>query len=252
MPSRVAVVTGAGGDIGGACAQRLTGTAEVVVCVDRDADRLAATAARLGPAAVPVVADADDPAFGPTVAEAAASLGTTVAAVHALAYEEHTPADELSLRSLQRSLAAGPVAAFSLFQQLSAQGCLASGSALTAIGSLHARLPFARTLGYNAAHAALAQVVMTLAHEWAPRGIRVNLVAPGWIRTQGEAQLYGEDLLDRTAAALPMGRFGTAEEVAAAVGFLSGEASGYISGTCLTVDGALGVSLARLPIGSTQ
>src|SRR5258706_305233 len=86
--------------------------------------------------------------------------------------------------------------------------------------SLHADYPFRHCLGYNAAHGALAQVVRTLAHEWAGRGVRVNAVVPGWIRTPGEVALYGDSALDATAAALPFGRFGTAAEVAAAVDFL--------------------------------
>ncbi|MFD0480206.1 SDR family oxidoreductase [Nonomuraea thailandensis] len=59
--------------------------------------------------------------------------------------------------------------------------------------------------------------------------------------------LYGEERLDQAAAGLPFRRFGTPEEVADAVGFLSSDAAAYISGSTLTVDGALSVSMARLP-----
>ncbi|TCO55859.1 SDR family NAD(P)-dependent oxidoreductase [Actinocrispum wychmicini] len=249
MARQVAVVTGAGGDIGGACARRLAASRDVVLCVDRDsarADETARSIAEHGGRAEVVAADAADPVFGAAVAAAAADLGDVTAVVHALAYEEHVDAVELSRDSLLRSVEVGPVAAFELFRALVRADRLPTGAALTAIGSLHAEHPFPRCLGYNAAHAALAQIVRTLAHEWAPRRIRVNAVVPGWIRTRGEALLYQESYLDSMAARLPFGRFGTVDDVAGAVDYLSSVGASYVSGTLLTVDGALGVSRAVL------
>jgi NAD(P)-dependent dehydrogenase (short-subunit alcohol dehydrogenase family) len=252
MSERVAIVTGAGGDIGGACARSLARTHDLVLCVDRDGERAAATAGKIGDRARVLVADAADAGFATAISGAAARLGVTAAVVHALAHEEHCAADALSRESLELSLALGPVAAFTLFRELRASGRLGPGAALTVIGSLHASLPFPRTLGYNAAHAALTQVVRTLAHEWAGQGVRVNAVVPGWISTRGEADLYGQGYLDSVASRLPMGRMGTADDVAAAVRFLSSDDASYVSGTFLTVDGALAVSLARLPEGGHE
>jgi NAD(P)-dependent dehydrogenase (short-subunit alcohol dehydrogenase family) len=249
MPEQVAVVTGAGGGIGAACARALA-RSRTVICADLAADRAAATAAAIeqaGGRAEAMAADVADPGFAAGVVARAARIGPVAAAVHAVAHEEHASAEDLTADSMHRSLAVGPVAAFALFRELLTREALAAGAALTAIGSLHATLPFRRCLGYNAAHGALAQVVRTLAHEWAGRGIRVNAVVPGWIRTPGEVALYGEAALDAAAAALPFGRFGAAEDVAAAVEFLSSQQASYISGAMLTVDGALAVSLARLP-----
>ncbi|MFI5910093.1 SDR family NAD(P)-dependent oxidoreductase [Dactylosporangium sp. NPDC051541] len=245
MPDRVAVVVGAGGDIGGACARRLARTHGAVLCVDRDP-------ARVAPAgwARTLTADAADPAFADTVVAAAAGIGPVGAVVHAVAFEEHAPAVTVTRASVERSLAVGPLAALSLFRGLVAAEALAAGASLVAIGSLHATVPFPDCVGYNAAHGALAQIVRTLAHEWAPRRIRVNAVVPGWIRTAGEAGLYGDGHLDRVAALLPLGRFGTAEDVAAAVGYVCSDEAGYVSGSFLTVDGGLGASLARLPGGA--
>jgi NAD(P)-dependent dehydrogenase (short-subunit alcohol dehydrogenase family) len=167
--------------------------------------------------------------------------------VHALAYEEHRAAVDFSLESMLTSYRVGPLAAFGLFRAVAVSGSVAPGASFTAIGSLHERQPFRRCLGYNAAHAALGQVVRTLAHEWASRGLRVNAVVPGWIATPGEVALYGQDHLDAAASRLPSGSLGTVEQVAAAVAFVSSADAGYVSGSFLTVDGALGVSLARLP-----
>ncbi|MET9020046.1 SDR family NAD(P)-dependent oxidoreductase [Actinopolymorpha sp. NPDC004070] len=253
-PATVAIVTGAGGGIGGACARALAASHDTVLCVDRDLDRARETVTaieRAGGSGVPLAADAADPAFGEDVAAAAAAAGQVRSAVHALAHEEHVPALELSLDSVRLSFTLGPLAAFAVFRALAvAPTPPPPGAAFTVIGSLHEKHAFARCLGYNAAHGALGQVVRTLAHEWAGRRIRVNAVVPGWIATPGEVVLYGEQHLARAGRALPFGAMGDVGQVAAAVAFLSSPAADYISGSFLTVDGALSVSLARLPEGN--
>lgn len=86
--------------------------------------------------------------------------------------------------------------------------------------------------GYSAAKAGLVGLTKALALEVAAAGITVNAVAPGWIDTASATDL------ERTAgAAAPVGRSGTAAEVAAALGFLASEAASYITGTLLVVDG---------------
>ncbi|MFF1815962.1 SDR family NAD(P)-dependent oxidoreductase [Kribbella sp. NPDC058245] len=237
----LAVVVGAGGGIGGACARTLAQQYDAVLCVDRDLAAARRTAAEID-RAVALAADAGEVGFGRLVGDAAAAIGPVGCAVYAVAYEEHAPAVDLSRESLLRSLLIGPVGAFEFFRGLTP----APGASYIAIGSLHETQPFANCLGYNAAHGALGQVVRTLAHEWADRGIRVNAVVPGWIATPGEEDLYGAEQLAAAGRLLPLGRHGRPEEVAAAVGFLASEAAGYISGSFLTVDGALSSSLAQL------
>jgi NAD(P)-dependent dehydrogenase (short-subunit alcohol dehydrogenase family) len=250
----VAIVIGAGGEIGGACARSLGGPGVVVLCVDRNEEAARETSSRIrsaGGEAEPFVADASDSAFAAAVVTRAMELGPVIAAIHAIAHEEHVEAIAISLESINRSFALGPIAAFSLFRELASRAALASGAGLTVIGSLHATHAFEDALGYNLAHAALAQMVSTLAHEWAGDGIRVNAVVPGWIRTRGEAAFYEDGYLDEAGLKLPMRHFGTPDDIAGAVHYLSSRQAAYVSGCFLTVDGALGASLATLP-GASQ
>ncbi len=106
---------------------------------------------------------------------------------------------------------------------------------VTSVGADRA-LP--RLAAYSASKAALASLTRTLAVEWAPRGVRVNAVAPAYIDTDMTAEVKRRERLrgwveDRT----PLGRFGRPEEVAWAVVFLASEAASYITGTTLYVDG---------------
>jgi Tropinone reductase 1 len=91
---------------------------------------------------------------------------------------------------------------------------------------------------YGMSKAGLAQLTKNLACEWATDGIRVNAVAPWYIRTQRTAvKLANAEYLDEVLERTPMRRIGEPEEVAAAIAFLCLPASSYITGECIAVDG---------------
>ncbi|MEM7275172.1 MAG: 3-oxoacyl-ACP reductase FabG [Actinomycetota bacterium] len=93
---------------------------------------------------------------------------------------------------------------------------------------------------YSASKAGLVGLGRSLAREFASRGITVNLVAPGPINTDMLAAV-GEETMAAMSAAVPVGRIGEPDEVAAAIEFLASEAAGYITGASLAVDGGLGM-----------
>jgi NAD(P)-dependent dehydrogenase (short-subunit alcohol dehydrogenase family) len=112
------------------------------------------------------------------------------------------------------------------------------GGSIVNVSSIHGVRAHERMIAYAASKGGLEMVTRTLAIEWATRGIRVNAVAPGYLETDMTIGLrqhrrWREALLAR----VPMGRFGAPGEVVPAVVFLAAEASSYITGTTVYIDG---------------
>lgn len=113
-----------------------------------------------------------------------------------------------------------------------------AGSSIVNVGSVSGQTHVRTGAPYGMSKAALHQLTRNLAVEWAEDGVRVNSVAPWYIRTRRTSgALADPDYLDEVLLRTPMGRIGEPEEVAAAVAFLCLPASSYITGECIAVDG---------------
>ncbi len=113
-----------------------------------------------------------------------------------------------------------------------------AASAIVNVGSVSGITHVRSGVVYGMTKAALQQMTRNLACEWAEDGIRVNSVAPWYIRTRRTSgPLSDADYYDEVIARTPMRRIGEPEEVAAAVGFLCLPASSYVTGECIAVDG---------------
>jgi 3-oxoacyl-[acyl-carrier protein] reductase len=124
---------------------------------------------------------------------------------------------------------------------------------IVAITSLSVKQPVDGLILSNTARAGVAGLMKTLANELAPEGVTVNVVCPGYTRTDRLVELARrmsaqegvseETITGRWTAQIPMGRLGEAEELAAVVAFLCSEPASYVTGTCLAVDGGAVKSL---------
>jgi NAD(P)-dependent dehydrogenase (short-subunit alcohol dehydrogenase family) len=125
--------------------------------------------------------------------------------------------------------------------QVAAQDMLRRGSgSIVNITSINATEAFPERLAYCASKAAVNMMTQVLAIEWASRGIRVNAVAPGVVRTPLTERLIGSGIIDEAfyVDRIPVGRLGSPDEIARSVVFLADdEAATFITGTTLVVDG---------------
>ena len=113
------------------------------------------------------------------------------------------------------------------------------------ISSASAETGLPGQVAYTAAKAGLVGMARTLAAEWGPRGIRVNVVMPGVIATP-KVKALPDAVKDGIAAALPLGRLGEPAEIAGTVAFLLSPAAAYITGNVIRVDGGYGLNTASL------
>jgi 3-oxoacyl-[acyl-carrier protein] reductase len=112
--------------------------------------------------------------------------------------------------------------------------------AIVNMGSLSSFLALRETPAYTASKAGLLGLTRALADKWAPDGIRVNLVAPGFIRTRMTGRMRDDEKFEgRLLKAVPMRRWGEPEEVADVTLFLASPRASYITGQSVAIDGGL-------------
>ncbi|MGW3107911.1 SDR family NAD(P)-dependent oxidoreductase [Streptomyces sp. NPDC001100] len=236
------LVTGAARGIGAAVARRLAEEGARVLVTDADPAEAAKTAAalrELGLAATAFGCDvADREAVERTVAHAVATFGGLDVLVNSAAHcspdlplFEDQPDDEWA-RDIDITLTGPYRCCRAALPHLAASG----RGAVVNIGSVNGIQDFGNH-AYSAAKAGLASLTRTLAGHAAKRGVRVNLVMPGTVRTS--AWEGREDDLDAVRGLYPLGRVGEPEDIAAAVAFLASHDASWITGTALTVDGGL-------------
>jgi glucose 1-dehydrogenase len=244
---RVVIVTGASLGIGRACALAFgKAGASVVVNFRSHADQAEAVVREVfqaGGKAVAVQADvADQAAVEKMVAETVRHFGRLDIAVSNAAYSDRELFYQADMAGFRRTVDVTMWGAFYLMraasQQMIKQG---GGGAICIVSSPHAFIPAPRAMAYNMSKAAIEHMARTAAIEVAEFEIRVNCIQPGWTDTPGELKFASRETLDTAGAKIPLGRLGTAEEMAEGVLFLCSPKNTYITGAALLVDG--GISL---------
>lgn len=242
-----ALVTGAGQGIGAAVCRRLAAEGARVLATDVDGERAERTAREVveaGGRARHAVCDVGD---GDSVRAAVGRAvecfgGLDVLVNNAYGIHPDPPlfedlAEEEWRRDLDLTLTGAFRCARAALPHLAAAPD--RRGAIVSIGSVNGEQDFGGH-AYSAAKAGLASLTRTLAGHAAPRGVRVNLVAPGTIATPAWEGRNG--VLERAAREYPLGRVGRPEDVAAAVAFLASSDASWITGATLPVDGGLLVS----------
>jgi glucose 1-dehydrogenase len=247
LSGKVAVITGASLGIGRATAMAFAKAGAAVVVNYRSSEAQARevvdTILKSGGRATMCQADvAEYESVQSLVNHAVGQFGRLDIAVSNAAYSDRELFYEAELAGFRRTVDVTMWGAFHLLRaaarQMIAQG---EGGIIAMVSSPHAFIPAPRAMAYNMSKAALEHMSRTAAIELAEHRIRINMLQPGWTDTPGERKFASEETLERAAAKIPLGRLGTAEEMAEALLFLCDPRHDYMTGATLLVDG--GISL---------
>ncbi|BCI54702.1 short-chain dehydrogenase [Mycolicibacterium litorale] len=238
---RTAVVVGAASGIGWASAQALAEDGYRVVLADRNADGVRDRAATLGEPHRSASADVTDE---DSVQRLFDETGPCDAVVNCAGFSNVGLIVDMPVEQFREVIDVCLTGGFVVAKH--AGRVLREGGALVQISSLNGRQPASGMSAYCAAKAGLSMLTQVAALEMAPRGIRVNAVAPGFVHTpltDPAASVPGvvEEYLENT----PLGRAGRPEDVAAAVAFLCSPAASWMTGEVLDLNG--GAHLKRYP-----
>ncbi len=235
LQGRRALVVGAGG-FGTACSRELVRCGAEVYLADRDEEQLAAVEE---PAVRTGVWDVVEPGVAEhLVAAAVTTLGGLDLMIHAAGTNDRRPVLDPELEDWQLLLDVNLMSAFTLGRAAGRRMVEQGHGRIVFFSSVSGLLAHPHHAPYAASKGAMNMLAKVMAVEWADKGVTVNAVAPGFIDSDMTAGLPDElkhTFLQRIAA----GRFGTPEEVAAAVVFLASGDASYINGQTLTVDGGM-------------
>jgi 2-dehydro-3-deoxy-D-gluconate 5-dehydrogenase len=237
LTGRRALVTGGGGGIGRGLARALRDAGATVAVLGRS-ESADEAARELG--GVAVRADlADRTELQRGFAEAVDRLGGLDVLVNAHGIGRASDAVDHELADWDDVIEVNLTATFELCR-LAGRLMLEQGSGkIVNIASMLSFQGGYRVSSYAASKGGVAQLTMALANEWAPHGVNVNAIAPGYVKTALNARIWRDDP-ERTAqitVRIPAGRWGEPDDLAGAVVFLSSAASDYVHGAILPVDG---------------
>jgi NAD(P)-dependent dehydrogenase (short-subunit alcohol dehydrogenase family) len=246
LSGKVAVVIGGTGELCGTMALGLAQAGAEVVLVGRNetkaADRLAQIEAAGGKAWFHA-ADATSKSELTALRDAViAKAGRVDVLVNGAGVNSPTPVMEIPEDEFDHIINAnlkGVLFACQVFGEAMLES--ADGGSIINVGSASARLPLSRVFTYSASKAAVHNLSKNIAREWATRGVRVNLLVPGFFPAEQNRKVLTPDRIEQIMGHTPMKRFGNSDELIGATLFLaSNAASSFVTGTEIEVDGGFG------------
>lgn len=242
LSGRKALVTGASRGIGQWIALALAQAGANVAVTARKAESLDETVGLIevsGGTCLPIAQDVlDIEASAKAVARAAEGLSGLDILVNNAGYERVKPSLEVDEDTWDAVVDTNLKGAFFCAQAAARVMVARDGGAIVNLCSLTSFVGIPTAAPYGASKTGLLGMTRALAAEWAPKGVRVNAIAPGYFRTaMTEAFYEAEGWQERMLDKIPQGRFGGEADIGGAVVFLCSDAAAYITGHCIPVDG---------------
>jgi NAD(P)-dependent dehydrogenase (short-subunit alcohol dehydrogenase family) len=242
IDNQIAIVTGGGGGIGGAVADRFAREGAKLAVVDIDADAAKAQAARLakkGADAIAVTADVTNEHSVRTMVQAALDRwGSIDILVNVAGGADRKLVIDMTAADWDRIVDMNLKSVFLCSQAVLPTMLKQKYGKIVNISSIYGFTGNATRSSYAAAKAGVAVFTKSLALEVVKDGINVNAVAPGRVATDRVRSHYSDEAWAAAVAQIPMGRTGTPEEIASAVFFLATDENKYITGQTIHVNGA--------------
>ncbi|MFB0839356.1 SDR family oxidoreductase [Arthrobacter sp. E44] len=246
LTGRTALVTGSSRGIGKALAAGLAQAGATVVLYGLDAARLEASRKELaaifgddkvGAVSFDITAEGQVAAG---VAEAEATFGALDILVNNAGIQHRVPLLELEVADWNRVLATDLTSAFLVGREVARRMLERKRGKIINIGSVQSDLARPTIGAYTAAKGGLRNLTRAMTAEWASQGLQINGIAPGYIHTEMTQVLVDDEafnswILGRT----PAGRWGTVEDLAGPVTWLASDASNYVNGQTIFVDGGM-------------
>ena len=238
--AKVAIITGGASGLGLASTKKFVQQGIKTIMIGRNEANLKATADELGELCQYKVCDLSDLNAIPTlIKEIEAEYGTIDILVNNAGINLKKKFEEVTDEEFQRIITTNTTSVFAISREVARIMLAKSSGCIVNISSMAAQYGIPYVIAYTAAKTAIDGMTKAMAVELSPKGIRVNCVAPGFIKTAMSAKALDSDperknkVLSRT----PMGYLGVPEDVAEAVYFLASDAARYITGVVLPVDG---------------
>ena len=257
LSGQVALVTGTSRGLGQYFARALARAGADLILTSRRRETLAEFEAEIGAMgrrAVAVELDVrDEDSIRRMAAEAEAAFGQVHILVNNAGCNVRKPALDVTWKDWNLVVETNLRGSFFVAQAM-ARGMIARGyGRIINVGSVTSVFGYAGLAPYGASRGGIRQLTMSLADDWGPHGVTVNCLAPGWFKTQQNQVLYeDQEWVEYLKERIPVRRPGAPNDLDGAVVFLASEASRYVTGQTLLVDGGISTGAMRATVREKQ